>query len=103
MLLENERKSQEKVTTGRELKRKAKQEEISELKKRKVDLVESIATLKKELTKAAIASGTNGNKVCENAVKAAAFAKEMMPKEATLKECEGYQKKLEEEYKVLQM
>ena len=103
MRLDNEKKSQEKVVSAKELKRKAKRDEISELKKRKVDLEKSVTTLKEELVKASIASGTNGNKVRENAVKAAAFAKEMVAKEATLKELEGYEKKLEEEYKVLQM
>ena len=103
MLLDNEKKNQEIVKCDRELKRTAKREEIDTLKKSKLDLVESISTLKSELTKAAIASGTNGNKVRENAVKAAAFAKEMVAKEATMKELEGFEKKLEDEYKVLQM
>ena len=103
MLLDNEKKNQEIVKCDRELKRTAKREEIDTLKKSKLDLVESISTLKSELTKAAIASGTNGNKVCENAVKAAAFAKEMVAKEATMKELEGFEKKLEDEYKALQM
>ena len=102
MLLDNEKKNQEIVKCDRELKRTAKREEIDTLKKSKLDLVESISTLKSELTKAAIASGTNGNKVCENAVKAAAFAK-MVAKEATMKELEGFEKKLEDEYKALQM
>ena len=70
---------------------------------RKLDFEESVTKLKTELAKAAIAPGTNGNKVRESTLKAAAFAKEMMEKEATIKELEGYEKKLEEEYKVLQM
>ena len=81
------------MDSGREMKWKAKQDEIAVLKKRKVDLEDSINTLKVELTKAAIASGTNGNKVHENATKAAAFATDMVAKEATLEELKLFEKK----------
>ena len=103
MELDSAKKQQEQLQDDKDLKRKAKREEIDHLKKRKVDVEKSIDTLKTSLTAAAIASGTCGNKVRENAVKAAAFAKEMVEKEATLKELKEFEKKLEEEYKAITM
>ena len=78
------------------MKRKAKWEEIDNLKKRKVDVEKAIVTLKDSLAKEAIASGTCGNKISEHATKAATFAKDMVEKEGTLKDLCVYEKKLEE-------
>ena len=103
MALDNEKKRKEHEQSDKDLKRKAKHDEIDNLKRRKVDVEKAISTLKTSLTKAAIASGTCGNKVREKAVEAAAFAKEMVEKEATLKELEEFEKKLEEEYKAIVM
>ena len=99
MQLDKEQKKVEEVKSDQQLKRKAKQEEIATLKKRKIELEKVVVSLKDALTKEAIASGTCGNKVKEHATKAAAFAKEMKEKENTLKELSLYEKKLEDEYK----
>lgn len=103
MVLDKSKKEQEKLVCEKDLKRKAKLDEINELKKRKIDVNTSISVLSKNLTSAAIASGSSGNKARENAIKAAAFAKQMQEKETLLKELDGFEKKLNEEYKVLQM
>ena len=94
---------QEKLLSERDLKRKAKLDEINVLKKKKVEVSKSIDILKTSLTSAAIASGSAGNKGRENAVQAAAFATEMQAKEVLLEELHGAEKKLEDEYKALQM
>ena len=101
MALDASKKETETKKSEGELKRKAKQEEISELKRRKVELESALVTLKESLAKEAIASGTCGNKIREHATKAAAFAKEMVQKEGTLKELSEYQNKLEQEYKTM--
>ena len=86
MILDNDKKKAETEKSDKELKRKAKREEIDNLKKRKVDVEKAIVTLKDSLAKEAIASGTCGNKIREHATKAAAFAKDMVEKEGTLKD-----------------
>ena len=103
MVLDKSRKEQEKLLSERDLKRKAKLDEINVLKKKKVEVSKSIDILKTSLTSAAIASGSAGNKGRENAVQAAAFATEMQAKEVLLEELHGAEKKLEDEYKALQM
>ena len=101
MILAMEKKKAGAEKNDKELKRKAKREEIANLKKRKVEVENAIVTLKESLAKEAIASGTCGNKIREHATKAAAFAKDMVGKEGTLKELCVYEKKLEEEYKMM--
>ena len=97
MVRDKSKKEQEKLMNDKDLKRKAEQEEIDSLKKRKTEVSVSIGVLRSNLTSA---SGLSGNK---NAIKAAAFAKEMQEKEQLLEELNGFEKKLTEEYKALQM
>ena len=87
----------------KDLKRKAKQEEVDSLRKRKTEVGVYIGVLMNNLTSAAIASGSSGNKARENAIKADAFAKEMQEMEQLLEKLNGCEKKLTEEYKALQM
>ena len=103
MVLEKSKQDQVKLMSDKNLKRKAKLDEMNTLKKRKVEVTKAIDVLKTSLTSAAIASGSSGNKARENAVQAAAFAKEMQEKEHLLEELNGFEKKLEEEYKALKV
>ena len=101
MVLDNEKKKNEANKNDKDLKRTAKREEIENVKRRKVDVEKALVTLKEGLMKEAIASGTCGNKVKEHASKAAAFAKEIQQKEGTFKELGEFEKKLEQEYKMM--
>ena len=91
--LEKSKKDEEKLLSDKNLKRKAKLDEVNILKARKLDVAKSIDTLQKSLTSAAIASGSTGNKARESAIKAAAFAKEMQEKQCLLEELNGFEKK----------
>ena len=104
MLLDKEKEKCHQQKSAKDLKRKAKRDEIDEVKKAKIQVEKSIGTLKTNLTKQAITSGTeSGSKGKDAATKAAAFAKEMLAKEATLKNlCEAVQN-LEAEYKAMEM
>ena len=100
---DKERKKKEKAESEKDLKRKAKYEEITKVKKAKQDAIASIDVLRASLTSAAIASGSSGNKARENAIKAAAFAKELQEKENTVGDLTEAEKKLQDEYKALGM
>ena len=73
------------------------------MKKAKQDAIASIDVLRASLTSAAIASGSSGNKARENAIKAAAFAKELQEKENTVGDLTEAEKKFQDEYKALGM
>ena len=55
------------------------------------------------MTSEAIASGSSGKKARENAIKAAAFAKELQEKENTVGDLTEAEKKFQDEYKALGM
>ena len=79
-----EKKKVEAEKNDKELKRKAKWEEIVKLKKRKVEVENTIVTEKDSLAKEPIGSGTCGNKIREHATKAGAFAIDMVENERAL-------------------
>ena len=81
-----------------ELKRKSKEDEVKEVKRRKLELEESMNTLKKSLYEEAILSAQKqGGK--DHATKAASFAKSLKEKETVYEELNVIEKKLEIEYK----
>lgn len=72
-------------------------DEIQEVKKLKINLEETIKTLRPSLMNEAVVSDTDHS----NAVKATLFAKTLIEKEKTLKDLIMVQGKLEDEYKAL--
>jgi len=69
------------------------------MKKQKLDLAQTIETLKKSLCDEAILSAQQNGR--EHATKAASFAKTLKEKEILYDELCGFEEKLEIEYKAL--
>ena len=99
--LDQEKKKAAAQKTEGELKRKSKQEEIKQLKRQKLDLVQTIETLKQNLMNEAIASDGNSKDVRSHATKAASFAKTLQEKEKTCTELCDFETKVEAEYKAM--
>ena len=89
------------MSSKRNLKRKSKDDEIQQVKRQKINLEETIETLKQNLVSEAIASDGATKKDRDHATKAASFAKTLVEKEKTYKELCGIQEKLEVEYAAL--
>ena len=94
-----EQKKSDEVSSAKTLKRKLKGEEVKEMKKKKLDLQQTIETLRKSLNEEAIASAAEDGKA--HATKAAAFAKALKEKERLYEKLCGFEKILESEYKAL--
>lgn len=94
-----ENKKKDSVTEERNRKRTLKKEEVEGIKKKKLDVTETINTLKKSLYEEAILSAQRNGK--EHATKAASFAKSLKEKESLYDDLCGIQEKLENEYKAL--
>ena len=94
-----ESKKHGSVTSERHRKRKLKEEEVSHVKKQKLDLQQAIDTLKKSLCDEAILFAQQNGR--EHATKAASFAKTLKEKELLYKELCDIEEKLGVEYKAL--
>ena len=94
--IEDEKKDAEEQCSEQNLKRKMKNEEIQQIKKTKLDLEDTITSLKNSLVTEALASeGATGK---DHATRAASFAKSLVEKEKTKKELDEIQEKLEKEF-----
>ena len=94
-----ESKKHGSVTSERHRKRKLKEEEVSHVKKQKLDLQQAIDTLKKSFCDEAILSAQQNGR--DHATKAASFAKTLNEKELLYKELCDIEEKLGVEYKAL--
>ena len=106
MQLDVEKKKEEAKKDERGLKRKAKLEELNDVKKARSEVEKCIITLKANLATEAIASAnaTSTMKAKQEAsAKAAAFASQMLAKEETLKTLQEAEKNLQAEYKEMEL
>ena len=101
MQLDLKKKKEEETKNEQGLKRKAKLDELNDVKKAKIETMTCIETLKSNLATEAIASGNakSTKAKAEASTKAAAFASQMLSKEETLKTLQETEKQLEKEYK----